>query len=54
MLVDALFTLAIVLCGSLTIPSVAHALELPGKIRLNEAEYRIVQRIYYPGSCVIS
>ena len=29
--------------------SVAHALELPGKLRLDEAAYRVVQRIYYPG-----
>ena len=29
--------------------SVAHALELPGKKRLDEETYRAVQRIYYPG-----
>ena len=29
--------------------SVAHALELPGKMRLDEETYRAVQRIYYPG-----
>jgi hypothetical protein len=29
--------------------SIAHALELPGKMRLDEATYRAVQRIYYPG-----
>jgi hypothetical protein len=29
--------------------SVAHALELPGKMRLDEGTYRAVQRIYYPG-----
>src|SRR5436309_3329242 len=27
----------------------AHALELPGKMRLNEADYLAVQAIYYPG-----
>lgn len=27
----------------------AHALELPGKMRLDEPTYRAVQRIYYPG-----
>jgi hypothetical protein len=27
----------------------AHALELPGKLRLGEAEYRVVQSVYYPG-----
>lgn len=29
--------------------SLAHALEFPGKRRLSEAEYRVVQPIYYPG-----
>jgi hypothetical protein len=29
--------------------SLAHALELPGKMRLDETTYRAVQRIYYPG-----
>lgn len=29
--------------------SLAHALELPGKLKLREEEYRIVQKIYYPG-----
>ena len=29
--------------------SLAHALEFPGKLRLSEAEYRMVQPIYYPG-----
>ncbi|HZR01593.1 MAG TPA: hypothetical protein VFA81_00280 [Burkholderiales bacterium] len=27
----------------------AHALELPGKLRLNEAAYKATQTIYYPG-----
>jgi hypothetical protein len=30
-------------------PAVAHALELPGKMRLSPEAYRIVQPIYYPG-----
>jgi hypothetical protein len=29
--------------------AVAHALELPGKMRLSEEAYRAVQPIYYPG-----
>lgn len=29
--------------------SLAHALELPGKLRLDDAAYRTVQQIYYPG-----
>lgn len=32
--------------------AVAHAFELPGKMRLDEATYRSVQRIYYPGFTV--
>jgi hypothetical protein len=32
--------------------AMAHALELPGKMRLDEASYRTVQRIYYPGFTV--
>lgn len=30
-------------------PALAHALELPGKLRLGEQDYRTVQLIYYPG-----
>ena len=29
--------------------ALAHALELPGKLRLSEETYRAVQEIYYPG-----
>ena len=29
--------------------SLAHALELPGKLRLNKEQYLAVQAIYYPG-----
>ena len=29
--------------------SLAHALEFPGKLRLDEPTYRTVQAIYYPG-----
>jgi hypothetical protein len=29
--------------------ALAHALELPGKMRLSEEQYRKVQSIYYPG-----
>jgi hypothetical protein len=35
------------------IPSVAHALEFPGKLRLTREQYLTVQRIYYPGFTVI-
>jgi hypothetical protein len=36
------------------IPSAAHALELPGKLRLTQEEYFVVQAIYHPGFAVIS
>jgi hypothetical protein len=29
--------------------ALAHALEMPGKLRLDEAAYKTVQAIYYPG-----
>jgi hypothetical protein len=29
--------------------ALAHALELPGKLRLDQETYRAVQTIYYPG-----
>jgi hypothetical protein len=32
--------------------SLAHVLELPGKFRLDEATYKAVQTIYYPGFTV--
>lgn len=32
--------------------SLAHALELPGKLRLGKDEYLVVQQIYYPGFTV--
>ncbi|GIF75021.1 anthrone oxygenase family protein [Asanoa siamensis] len=40
---------ATLLSAAVMAPAVAHALELPGKRRLNEEQYRQVQRIYYPG-----
>ena len=33
-------------------PAVAHALEFPGKMRLNREDYIAVQGIYYPGFTV--
>lgn len=32
--------------------SLAHVLEFPGKLRLDEASYREVQAIYYPGFAI--
>ena len=40
-------TLLIVMLA--TVPAVAHALELPGKMRLSKDEYAVIQRVYYPG-----
>jgi hypothetical protein len=40
-------TVLIVVMAS--IPAVAHALELPGKMRLSKDEYAMMQRVYYPG-----
>jgi hypothetical protein len=32
-----------------TVPALAHALELPGKMRLTREQYYAIQHIYYPG-----
>jgi hypothetical protein len=40
---------SLVLVGAAFAFALAHAAELPGKLRLDEATYRAVQRIYYPG-----
>ena len=40
---------AVMVVALATALAVAHALEFPGKKRLDEATYRAVQRIYYPG-----
>jgi hypothetical protein len=41
--------LALVLVAVTMGLTLAHALEFPGKLRLNEETYRAVQAIYYPG-----
>ncbi len=43
-------TLALVVVTATTL---AHALEMPGKLRLRRDTYLAVQRIYYPGSTVV-
>jgi hypothetical protein len=40
---------ALVLVAFALVPAMAHALELPGKLRLGKNEYLTVQPIYYPG-----
>lgn len=44
--------LTVVIVALPTALAVAHALELPGKLRLDERTYRAVQRMYYPGFTV--
>lgn len=45
----ALQVITLMLVAVAMATALAHALEFPGKLRLPEAEYRIVQPIYYPG-----
>jgi hypothetical protein len=45
----ALSILALLLIAVAMGLSLAHALEFPGKVRLDESTYRAVQTIYYPG-----
>lgn len=49
----ALKLVSIILVVATVIPSVAHALELPGKLRLTREQYLAVQTIYHPGFTVI-
>jgi hypothetical protein len=46
---DAIEILAAALVGLTAAMGLAHMLELPGKLRLTEEQYRSVQEIYYPG-----
>ena len=48
-MLDILRPLTIILVAIAMVPAVAHALELPGKRRLERDDYFAVQRIYYPG-----
>ena|SRR5689334_6587747 len=48
-MLPALSVLAVVLLAVTMGLSLAHALEFPGKLRLDEPTYRAVQAIYYPG-----
>jgi len=45
----ALQVVAVVLVATAMAMSLAHALELPGKMRLRKDQYLTVQPIYYPG-----
>lgn len=46
---EVLRVLAVLTVVLAAIPAVAHALELPGKMRLTKETYFEIQRIYYPG-----
>ncbi len=48
-MVTTLSVLALLLVAVTMGLSLAHALEFPGKLRLDEPTYRAVQAIYYPG-----
>ncbi|WP_246505851.1 hypothetical protein [Mesorhizobium silamurunense] len=41
--------LTVILVASAIAMALAHALELPGKLRLGRQEYFVVQQIYDPG-----
>ena len=45
----ALQVLTVMLAAITMALSLAHALELPGKLRLSQEQYLAVQPIYYPG-----
>ena len=49
---QALQIITIVLVAVALTTSLAHALELPGKMRLSKETYLAVQQIYYPGFTV--
>jgi hypothetical protein len=48
-MLTALQVITTVMVALAMVPAVAHALELPGKMRLNREAYLTVQPIYYPG-----
>jgi len=48
-MVQALQVITIVVVSVAMALSLAHALELPGKLRLSKEHYLVTQQIYYPG-----
>jgi hypothetical protein len=52
-MIATLKLVSLLLVVATMIPSVAHALELPGKLRLTHEQYLAVQPIYYPGFTII-
>jgi hypothetical protein len=52
-MVDVLQIVSVVLSVFALVPALAHALELPGKLRLTKDAYFAVQPIYYPGFTIL-
>jgi hypothetical protein len=52
-MITTLKLVSLLLVVATVIPTVAHALELPGKLRLTHEQYLAVQPIYYPGFTII-
>jgi hypothetical protein len=50
---DFLQLLTLILVVLAMVPGLAHALELPGKLRLKKEAYFAVQPIYYPGFTIV-
>jgi hypothetical protein len=44
-----LYIVTVLIVVLAAVPAVAHALELPGKMRLSKEGYVSMQRVYYPG-----
>jgi hypothetical protein len=53
-MLGTLQVVAVVLVGLVVVPSLAHALELPGRMRLRQEAYLAVQTIYHPGFTLAS
>jgi hypothetical protein len=51
-MLTTLQVVTLILVALAMVTAVAHALELPGKMRLSKDEYLTVQRIYYPGFAI--
>jgi Domain of unknown function (DUF1772) len=51
-MLNLLQIVAVILAAVALVPAMAHALELPGKMRLEKDRYFAVQTIYYPGFTV--
>jgi hypothetical protein len=48
-MIDLLQVVSVMLVALTAASAMAHAMELPGKMRLDKDVYFAVQRIYYPG-----